>query len=234
MQVIKTASYKKLSEKAEEIILKDIFKKSNLVLGLATGSTPLRLYKLLIKSFKDGKMDFSKVKTFNLDEYCGLKKNNSQSYYFFMNKNLFSKINIKKENIHILNGAAKDKKKECAEYEKKIKEAGGIDLQILGIGKNGHIGFNEPGSLLNSRTRLIKLDERTRKDNARFFKSKNKIPKFALTMGVASILEAKKIILLARKDKKKIIRQVLKAGVSPQIPASFLKLHPNCIFIIEE
>jgi len=234
MQIIKTSSYRKLSKKANEIVVDAVFKNPNLVLGLATGSTPLGLYQLLIKSFKGGKIDFSKVKTFNLDEYYGLKKNDSQSYSYFMDKNLFSKINIKKENIHILNGVAKNKKEECAKYEREIKKAGGIDLQILGIGADGHIAFNEPGSLLKSRTRLIKLKEQTRKDNARFFELKKEVPKFAFTMGIATILEAKKIILLAGKNKKEIISQVLKTKINPQIPASFLKLHPRCIFIVEE
>ena|SRR3989338_5147733 len=234
MQIIKTFSYKELSKKANEMVVDAVFKNPNLVLGLATGSTPLGLYQLLIKSFEKGKIDFSKVKTFNLDEYHGLKKNDGQSYNYFMDRNLFSKINIKKENIHILNGVAKNKKEECAKYEREIKKAGGIDLQILGIGADGHIAFNEPGSLLKSRTRLIKLKEQTRKDNARFFELKKEVPKFAFTMGIATILEAKKIILLAGKNKKEIISQVLKTKINPQIPASFLKLHPRCIFIVEE
>ena len=234
MKIIKTVSYKELSEKAEEIVVEALLKNPNLVLGLATGSTPLGLYQLLIKSFKEGRIDFSKVKTFNLDEYCGLKKSDDQSYYHFMHKNLFSKINIKKENIHMLNGMAKNHKEECARYEEGIKRAGGIDLQILGLGKNGHVAFNEPGSLKGSKTRLIKLDAQTRKDNSRFFESEKKVPKFALTMGIASILEAKKIILLSGKEKKDIVRKVLKERVNPKIPASFLKLHRHCIFIIEE
>jgi glucosamine-6-phosphate deaminase len=234
MQVIKTSSYRELSKRVAEIVIDEAIKKPDLVLGLATGSTPLGLYRLLVKSFKKGKVDFSKVKTFNLDEYCGLKKSDKQSYHFFMNKNLFSEININKKNIHILNGDAKNKKKECANYEKEIKKAGGIDLQILGIGANGHIAFNEPGSLLNSRTRLIKLDRQTKKDNARFFGSEKQVPEFAFTMGINTILKAKKIILLATKTKKGIVRRALKEKISSQIPASFLRLHHCCIFIVEE
>lgn len=234
IQIIKANSYQSVSEMAKEIVIEAVYKKPNLVLGLPTGSTPLGLYDLLIKSFTEGRVDFSNVVTFNLDEYCGLKKTDPQSYYYFMQENLFSKINIKKENIHILDGMAKNYIEECDKYEEEIRRVGGIDLQILGIGKNGHIGFNEPGSLKDSRTRLINLDKQTVEDNARFFSSKNKVPKAALTMGIGTILESKKIILLAGKEKKETIGKVLSRSISPDIPASYLKLHNNCTFIVEE
>lgn len=234
IQVIKANSYQSVSEMAKEIIIEAVYKKPNLVLGLPTGSTPLGLYELLINSFNEGRVDFSRVVTFNLDEYCGLKKTDPQSYYYFMEKNLFSKINIKNENIHILDGTASNYQKECDKYEEEIKRAGGIDLQILGIGKNGHIGFNEPRSLRDSRTRLINLDKKTIEDNARFFSSKNKVPKTALTMGIGTILESKKIILLAGKEKKETISRVLSHGISKDVPASYLKLHDDCTFIVEE
>lgn len=234
MQIIKTSSYNELSERAGEIVINAIKKNPKLVLGLATGSTPFGLYKILIEANKKGEIDFSNVKTFNLDEYQGLEKDNPQSYHFFMNENLFSKINIKKENTHILGDAGKEPLEECYIYEDEIKKAGGIDLQILGIGGNGHIAFNEPGSLRASRTRLIKLDEKTRQDNARFFKSINEVPKYAYTMGIGTILEAKELILLVGKNKKEIIEKTINNEVSEEIPASFLKNHPQCTFIIEE
>lgn len=234
MQIVKAYSYQELSKKASEIVIKAIAKKPDLVLGLATGSTPLGLYQLLVEANKNGEADFSKVKTFNLDEYAGLKKDNTQSYHYFMQENLFSKINIEKENIHILGDEGKSPEEECKIYEDKIKEAGGIDLQILGIGSNGHIAFNEPGSSKDSRTRIIKLDEKTRQDNARFFRSIDEVPTHAFTMGIGTILEAREIILLAGKSKKEIIQKVISSQPIPEIPASFLKLHSNCAFIIEE
>lgn len=233
MQIIKTASYQELSKKASEIVIKSIAKKPDLVLGLATGSTPLGLYQLLVEANKNGEADFSEVKTFNLDEYVGLKKDNPQSYHYFMQENLFSKINIKKENVHILGDEGKSPEEECKIYEEKIS-AVGIDLQILGVGNNGHIAFNEPGSEKESRCRVIKLDEKTRQDNARFFKSIDEVPTRAFTMGIGTILEARQIILLAGKNKKEIIQKVIDNEPNPEIPASFLKLHPNCTFIVEE
>lgn len=234
MQIIKTYSYQELSKKASEIVIKSIAKKPDLVLGLATGSTPLGLYQLLVEANKNGEADFSEVKTFNLDEYVGLKKDNPQSYHYFMQENLFSKINIKKENIHILGDEEKTPEEECKIYEEKIRKARRIGLQILGIGSNGHIAFNEPGSAKDSRIRIIKLDEKTRQDNARFFKSINEVPTHAFTMGIGTILEAKEIILLAGKGKKEIVQKVIGSQPTPEIPASFLKLHPNCTFIVEE
>lgn len=229
MEIIKTNSYWELSEKAFEIVKSALQKKPNLVLGLATGSTPLGLYKLLAESG----LDFSQVKTFNLDEYYKPVLEKSR-YRIFMEENLFSKINVKKENINFLNGTADDFEEECTRYEEAIKKAGGVDLQILGIGDNGHIAFNEPGSLADSRTRVVKLSQKTKEANARFFDSIDQVPTQALTMGIATILEAKEIILLAGKSKKEIIEKLLQVDPLPEIPASFLKKHQKCVIIYED
>lgn len=234
MQIIKVKNYQELSQKVAEIVKNHIQLKSNLVLGLPTGSTPILMYKLLVKMNKKGEINFSQVITFNLDEYFGLSANNIQSYHYFMDKNLFSKINIKKENIHLLDGKTKNPQTECDKYEQEINEAGGIDLQILSIGHNGHVAFNEPGSPFNSKTRLVNLDRETKINNGRYFDSAGKMPNQALTMGIATIMSAQEIILMATKNKKEIIEKTLKNMVTEQIPATILKQHPNCTLIIEQ
>ena len=201
MKIIVKESYEDLSKEAARIIEREMQKKPNLVLGLATGSTPIGLYKELIRMHKDG-LSFSQITTFNLDEYFGLDSSHPQSYHFYMQKNLFDHIDIKPKNIHIPDGRTEDAKRYCAEYEETIKGVGGIDLQILGIGSNGHIGFNEPGSPFTFRTHLTKLAESTIEDNARFFEKKEDVPRFAITMGIQTILEVKKIILLASGQNK--------------------------------
>jgi glucosamine-6-phosphate deaminase len=226
MKLIKVRNYNELSEKASRIIIKEVSKKPNLTIGFATGKTPLGTYKNLVKAYRKNNIDFSKIKTFNLDEYYPLKKNDKKSYRYYMFKNLFGKINVKKENINLLNGTLKDFKKECKSYENKIKKTP-IDIQILGIGINGHIGFNEPGSSFNSKTRLIDLAPETLKEN--------KYLKKALTMGISTIVKSKKIILLASgKKKAKAILELVKGKINKNLPASFLKKNKNFLVIIDK
>ncbi len=217
-----------------EIIMKQIKKKKNSVLGLATGATMVPLYKNLTKIYKDKKINFSKVKTFNLDEYFGLDGSEKESFRKFMYDSLFKKTNIKEQNINLLNGKTSNWKKECNDYEHKIKRAGGIDIQILGIGTNGHIAFNEPGSSINSKTRLVKLTSQTIRDNKKYFKNK-KMPEYALSMGIKTILSSKKVILLAfGENKSKIIKKFLESKPTKNIPATFLKSHDDLTVILDK
>ena len=234
-RVIVKKDYNEMSLEAAILVANEVKKNPNCVLGLATGSTPLALYSELIKMYKRGEIDFSKVVTFNLDEYVGLPPENPQSYHSYMRRNFFDHVNIKPENIHIPNGIVKNPIEQCNEYERKIKEVGGIDLQVLGIGRNGHIGFNEPGSELNSRTRVVELTEQTRKDNSKFFGRIEDVPKKAITMGIATILESKNILLLASgENKAEIIKKALEGPVTKEIPASFLQYHPNVTVILDK
>lgn len=226
MKLLKTKNYAELSEKASEIIIKEIKRKPNLVLGFATGKTPLGLYKELVKAYKNKKVNFSKIKTFNLDEYYPIKKTDRKSYHYYMFKNLFDEVNVKRENINLLTGEAKNPVKECRNYENKIKK-NPIDLQILGVGVNGHIAFNEPGSLINSKTRLVKLSDSTKKIN--------KINKKALTMGISTIMKARKIIFLASgKKKARAIKWLMKCKPNKCCPVSFLKKHKNLVVIVDK
>ncbi|KAI4454072.1 glucosamine-6-phosphate isomerase [Holotrichia oblita] len=213
------------------MIAKQINEKPASVLGLATGSTPLGTYGKLVEMNKAGAVDFSHVVSFNLDEYCGLSRDNPQSYHYFMMKNLFSHINIDKRNINIPNGAAKNFDKECKRYEKLIADAGGIDLQLLGIGRNGHIGFNEPDTVFHNKTRKVELTADTIDANKRFFEREADVPRQALTMGIGTIMAARKIMLLAGPDKREIIDKLKTEVVSPQLPASILHYHPDCTII---
>ncbi|MGQ9515035.1 MAG: glucosamine-6-phosphate deaminase [Thermoproteota archaeon] len=234
MKVIITNDYNEMSRKAAAIVADELRKNKKLVLGLATGGTPLGLYGELIRMHKEEGLDFSEVKTFNLDEYLGLDPENEQSYHYFMFHNFFNYVNIDKRNIHIPDGKAKDPEAFCKEYEKKIKEAGGIDLQILGIGSNGHIAFNEPGSPQDSRTRVVDLSEQTIKDNARFFKDESKVPRKAISMGIGTIMEAKKIILLASgKNKADAIAKAVEGILTIEVPASLLQRHGDVTVIID-
>lgn len=209
-------------------IKKLISEKPNAVLGFATGSTPLGAYKELINLYKKSEIDFSEVITFNLDEYVGLEQTDPNSYRYFMDYNLFNHINIPKKNTHVPNGCAADLQHECIEYENMIKKAGGVDLQILGIGHNGHIGFNEPGTPFNSITHVVDLDERTRKANSRFFSTVDEVPGRAISMGIKTIMMSRKIILIVfGEDKADIIKEALTGKITEQVPASVLQLHPN-------
>jgi len=219
-------NYIALSEKAAEIVANEIKTKNNFVLGLPTGSSPLGMYAKLTELNKSGAADFSKVTTFNLDEYYPIKRENSQSYYKFMFDNFFGKININPENINIPNGEAIDPDFECKEYEKKIELAGGIDLMVIGIGANGHIGFNEPGEFLLPDTHVAVLTEETRESNKRFFDSIDEVPVKALTMGMGSILKAKKILMLiSGASKTEIFKKLQENKIETYNPASFLYLH---------
>lgn len=235
MKVIVEKNYDMFSKKAAELVSDEITKCPNIVLGLATGSTPLGMYKELIKKHRTEGTDFSKVKTFNLDEYVGLDGEHPQSYRNFMNEELFNHINIEVKNTFVPNGKAEDLDGVCKEYDEKIKEAGGIDLQILGIGQNGHIAFNEPAKELNAYTSVVDLTESTINVNSRFFNSIDDVPKRAISMGIASILKAKKIILLASgKSKRQVIKQLLENPVlTTEFPASMLLCHPDVTIIVD-
>ena len=219
-------NYDTMSARAAEIVANEIKTKDNFILGLPTGSSPEGMYAKLIELNKSGLVDFSKVTTFNLDEYYPIKRDNSQSYYTFMFDNFFGKININPENINIPNGEAADANLECREYEKKIEQAGGIDLMVIGIGANGHIGFNEPDDFLIPDTHVADLTEETRESNKRFFNSIDEVPANALTMGMGSILKAKKVLMLVSgKSKTEIFKKLLESKIETCHPASFLYLH---------
>ncbi|RKD32257.1 glucosamine-6-phosphate deaminase [Thermohalobacter berrensis] len=233
IQIVK--DYEEMSRKAANIVASQIILKSNSVIGLATGDTPKGMYKELVRLYKNEDIDFSEVKTFNLDEYYGLAKDNPQSYHYYMMENLFKHVNIKKRNINIPDGMAESIEKECERYEKKIEKAGGIDLQVLGIGRNGHIGFNEPDLKFEAKTHLVKLDEDTIKANSRFFNSIEEVPTMAISMGIKTIMHARKVVLLASgREKAEAIYKAVKGKITPEVPASVLQLHPDATFIIDQ
>ena len=235
MKIIIKDNYNEMSKEGALLLKRKILEKPSIVLGLASGSTTPGLYRELIAMYKTGELSFSEITSFNLDEYLGLSSDDPNSYHFYMQKNLFSEIDIAKENIFIPDGSAKDLTEYCGWYGRKIKEAGGIDLQVLGIGRNGHIGFNEPGTSFDSQTRSVNLTEQTIADNAKFFESHAQVPKQALTMGIATIMSAKQIVLLAfGKEKAKIIKQALQGPVTPQVPASVLQNHPDFTVILDK
>ncbi len=235
MKFITVKSYEELSRMAANIIASQVVLKPQSVLGLATGSSPVGTYKKLAEYCKNGDVDFSKVISVNLDEYVGLNKDNDQSYRYFMDNNLFSHINICMENTYVPNGCAADLSKEGERYDKLISDLGGIDLQLLGIGLDGHIGFNEPDDVFIKETHVVDLDESTIEANSRFFASKDDVPKKAITMGILSIMRAKKILLIANgANKKEILNKAFYGPVTPQIPASVLQLHNDVTVIYSE
>jgi glucosamine-6-phosphate deaminase len=235
MELIVVKNYEEMSKKAASIMSSQVTLKPNCVLGLATGDTPLGMYKELINKYKNNEVDFSKVKTFNLDEYYGVQRNYIQSYYYYMINNFFKYINVDSNNINIPDGTAKDVQDECTNYERKIKEAGGIDIQVLGIGVNGHIGFNEPNVNFEAQTHLVNLDDKTIESNARFFNAIDEVPVKAISMGIKTILQSKKIMLLAYGDSKaEAIYKTVKGKISPEIPASILQLHQDVTIILDE
>ncbi|HHU55205.1 MAG TPA: glucosamine-6-phosphate deaminase [Acholeplasmataceae bacterium] len=234
MKVIKVKDYQELSEVASKIFIDLIKEKPDCNLGLATGSSPLGLYEKLIESYKKGEISFKNVKTYNLDEYCELPRNHEQSYFSFMHRNLFDHVDVSPENINIPNSEVEDLEKECERYNN-VLNANKIDLQLLGIGANGHIGFNEPGTSFTSQTSIIELAEKTREDNKRFFNSIDEVPKYAITMGIKNILDAKAIVLIANgKNKADAINKLINGEVTEDFPASALKNHPNVTVIIDE
>lgn len=234
MRVIICNDYEDLSNQAAKLVASQITLKPDSVLGLATGATPVGMYQKLVEMYNNGELDFSKVTTFNLDEYYPISRANHQSYYYFMNEHLFSKVNINLENCYIPNGEAADPEAECRRYEKLMSKAGGIDLQLLGIGENGHIGFNEPDNSLNCSTHLTRLTENTIEVNSRFFKNKADVPAYALTMGISGILKSKKIILLASGSKKhNAVRELLNEDINTLVPATMLKVHPDVVLVCD-
>lgn len=236
MKLIVEKNYEDMSKKAAEIMVEEIKNNPNIILGLATGSTPLGMYKEIIARYKAGEIDFKNIKSFNLDEYVGLDQNHPSSYRYFMSENLFNHINIDRKNTYVPNGTAKDLESYCKEYDDLIKEMGGIDIQILGIGTNGHIAFNEPAKELSVGTSVLKLTENTINDNSRFFENLEEVPKTAISMGMGSILKTKKILLLASgENKRPIIKKLLEEKtITTDLPVSFLALHPDVTIIVDQ
>ena len=235
MNVICAKDYEDMSRKAANIISAQIIMKPDCVLGLATGSSPLSAYATLIDWYQKGDLDFSKVQTVNLDEYKGLNRENDQSYYYFMHDNLFDHINIPEENTHLPNGMEMDSEKECARYTKLIQSMGGVDLQLLGIGHNGHIGFNEPSESFDKEVHCVNLTQSTIEANKRFFASADDVPKQAYTMGIKTIMQAKKILIVANGEgKADIVRDAFFGPITPQVPASVLQLHNDVTLVADE
>lgn len=233
MKWIEVSNYKELSEEAAKIMKERVNNKPNLTIGLATGSTPEGLYKELIKAYKQGDISFNGVTSYNLDEYVGLDIKSSQSYYQFMFQNLFNHVDIQRDKVHIPNGNANNLQAECVQYEELIKNSGGIDIQVLGIGNNGHIAFNEPGTSFDAKTHVVKLDESTIAANSRFFNNKDEVPVQAITMGIGTIMKSKEILLLiSGKGKKEAIEKLKSGVVTEEFPASILHKHPNVTVII--
>lgn len=235
MRVVILENAIEVSRRAAEVVAGLLSKRPQAVLGLATGSTPLATYQQLIALHQKGLLSFARTTTFNLDEYVGLGPDHPQSYRMFMQRNLFEHIDIDAEATHVPDGLASDSFEYCRQYEQSIADAGGIDLQLLGIGTDGHIAFNEPGSSLASRTRLAVLTEQTRRDNARFFGSLDDVPKLAISMGVGTILESRQILLLATgANKADAVRSFIEGPVTSQIPATALQLHPMVTVLLDE
>ena len=235
MRILKVKNYDEMSKKAAAVIAAQIVAKPDSVLGLATGSTPIGTYQYLVKKYQERELDFSGIKTANLDEYKGLTKENDQSYYYFMNTNLFQHVNIDMNNTNIPNGMAEDADAECSRYEEVIKELGGVDLQLLGLGHDGHIGFNEPEDHFAKQTHCVDLTEMTIEANKRFFASADDVPKQAFTMGIGTIMRARKVLMIVSgKDKAAILKEALYGPVTPQVPASILQFHPDAIVIADE
>lgn len=235
MRVIVEQDREAVGRRAAEFIAELVRHKPTCVLGLATGGTMTTVYAELIRLYRDEKLDFSRVVSFNLDEYVGLGPNHPQSYRYFMQSHLFDHINIDVRNTHVPDGRALDFEAHCEQYEKLIKEEGGIDLQILGVGTDGHIAFNEPGSSLGSRTRLKTLAPETIADNARFFGSPDDVPRLAVTMGVGTILESRRCLLIATGEAKaKAVRNTIEGPVTAQVTASALQLHREVVAVLDE
>ena len=234
MEVIIKENYEELSKFAASMISEQIEKKPDTVLGLATGSTPLGTYRELIKLYKENKIDFSKVVSFNLDEYVNLLPEHEQSYQYFMKENFFNHINIIPENYFLPDGMAKNIPQSCVEYENNIEAHGGIDIQILGIGSNGHIAFNEPGSSLGSRTRVKTLSKSTIEDNSRFCENIDEVPRYAITMGIGTILDSRLLILLASgENKAEAIAKTIEGPITAMVPATVVQLHPKVTIVID-
>ncbi len=234
MHIIKVKNYEELSQEAAKIIGALLKKKPDATLGLATGSTPIGLYKQLIKMHQEEKLSFKQVKTYNLDEYCDLPKKHAQSYYTFMHVNLFDQVDILEKNVHIPSGEGEDLQAQCDKYNQMLAKAQ-IDVQVLGIGGNGHIGFNEPNTPFDQETFIVELTEKTRLDNQRFFNSLDEVPKRAITMGIKNIMDAKSILLLiSGKAKAEAVKRLITCDPTTAFPASALKNHDKVTVIIDE
>ena len=234
MKIIEASDYQAMSRKAANIISAQVILFPRCVLGLATGSTPLGIYKQLIDWYEKGDVDFSEIRSVNLDEYCGLSPENSQSYHYYMRENFLLHINIKPENTYVPNGMSPDMQEECKRYDQLITALGGIDLQLLGLGNTGHIGFNEPNESFDKMTHQVRLKEKTIRDNSRFFSSIDEVPKSAVTMGIKAIMQAKKIMLVVNgAEKADILERTLFGPVTPAVPASILQLHPNVTVVAD-
>ncbi len=232
MRIYKAKDYADMSRKAANIISAQVILKPNSVLGLATGSSPIGTYRQLIKWYQKGDVDFKKVISINLDEYKGLSKTDSQSYRYYMQQNFFNHVNIDPQNIHIPDGLATDQELECRRYDKVIQDCGGIDLQLLGIGHNGHIGFNEPDEAFEKRTHCVNLSASTIEANKRFFDNEESVPRQAYTMGMRSIMQARRIVLIVSgEEKAEIVKEAFCGPVTPKVPASALQMH-NCVTIV--
>lgn len=235
MNIIKVTNYEEMSRIAAQHIIDKVRSNSKINLGLATGSTPKGVYRYLVEDYIKNQTSYQHVQTINLDEYVGIPQADSNSYHFFMKEQLFKKVDIPIDRTHIPSGVAPDLSLECKQYEELIKEIGGIDLQLLGIGQNGHIGFNEPGTSFTSRTHVVTLDESTRVANARFFPTLEDVPKQAITVGIGTILDSKEILLLASgQEKAEAIKHLLTNGIDEQFPASALKNHKQVTIIADE
>lgn len=235
MQIYRAKDYEDMSRKAANIIASQVVLKPDCVLGLATGSTPIGAYKNLVEKYEQGDLDFSQVTTVNLDEYKGLPRENDQSYYYFMHDNLFDHVNVKPENTHLPDGTKEDANEECARYEELIRSLGGQDLQLLGLGHNGHIGFNEPDAIFEKATHCVDLQESTIEANKRFFASANDVPKQAYTMGIGTIMQAKKIlVVVSGEDKADTVAKAFFGPVTPEVPASILQFHKDVILVADE
>ncbi|MCQ2517542.1 MAG: glucosamine-6-phosphate deaminase [Lachnospiraceae bacterium] len=234
MRIIKTKDYDELSRRAAGIIAAQVIQKPDCVLGLATGSTPIGTYKELVAAYERGDLDFSGITTVNLDEYKGLPKENDQSYYYFMNDNLFSHVNIDKSRTNLPDGTEPDSEKACSAYNDIIHSVGGIDLQLLGLGHDGHIGFNEPADSFPLETHCVDLTDMTIRANQRFFASYDDVPKQAYTMGIKTIMQARKVlVVVSGEDKAEIVKKSFFGPVTPQVPASILQLHPDVTVICD-
>lgn len=235
MKIIRAKDYNDMSRKAANIISAQVIMKPNCVLGLATGSTPIGTYAQLVEWYQKGDLDFSEVTTVNLDEYKGLTRENDQSYYYFMNDNLFSKINIDLNRTFLPDGTEPDSDKACRDYNQIIADVGGVDLQLLGLGHNGHIGFNEPGMAFEAETHCVNLTESTMKANQRFFASMEDVPRQAYTMGIKTIMQAKKIlIVVSGADKASIVKEAFFGAITPSVQASVLQLHNDVTLVADE
>ena len=235
MKIYKAKDYKDMSRKAANIISAQVIMKPNCVLGLATGSTPIGTYDQLVEWYNKGDLDFSEVTTVNLDEYKGLPRTNDQSYYYFMHQHLFDRVNIDPERTNVPNGMEPDAEKECGRYEELIRSLGGVDLQLLGLGHNGHIGFNEPGEAFEKETHCVDLAGRTIETNKRFFASADDVPKQAYTMGIKTIMQAKKILIVVNgENKADIVERAFFGPVTPEVPASILQLHNDVTLVGDE